>query len=149
MQVRLAFSVVVLAVLSAVSSAAATPARAPTQMYRGQTNAGTIEPVGLRHWSVDCPNGNSGSEVFIGARRRRIYVRHWDGNLDGYADLQSSGRWTIYRASVDPGERWKPVGLALRRSATRWEILKGRRRVGHTIGPDGPEAAAAFFGAYC
>jgi hypothetical protein len=133
--------VVVVGTMSAMGARAATSVGASTQMYLGRVHVGEIQREGRRAWHVDCANGPDGDEVFPGARHRAIWVRHWDGYLDGYARLQSTGRWAIHR--VQSGQT-TAVGFAVRRSSTRWDTLRGHRTVGHTIGPDGPEAAAAL-----
>jgi hypothetical protein len=137
----LAGLIVGLATMAAVGSPAATSARSNTQMYRGHTYVGDIEAQSARHWTIDC-EAVTGDEVFMGARRRALWVRHWNGSLDAYAVMQDSGRWAIRYA----GTR-SEVAFALRRSSTRWDILQGRRTLGHTIGPDGPAAAAALLSA--
>jgi hypothetical protein len=135
-------AVIVVGTMSALGAPAATSARAPTQMYLGRASVAAIQPEGRRAWHVDCA-AVDGEEVFTGARHRAVWVRHWDGYLDGYALLRGTGRWAIFRYATAT-RRLTVVGFAMRWSSTRWDVLRGRRTIGHTMGPDGPEAAAAL-----
>ncbi len=58
----------------------------------------------------------------------------------GYARREKPGQWAVYR--VVTGR--KLVGSTKQRSSSRWDLVRGNRLVGHTKGPDGREASAAF-----
>ena len=128
---------------------------AVTQMYRGANNVGRIEAsigqIRAEEWHVDCDASDSGAFLTRGRslrERTRINVHHWDGYLDGYSRLQGDGRWVIYHAP-NLGFANPLAGVAVRRSPWHWDVLRGRRTVGRTVGPDGPEAATAFLIAGC
>ena len=113
-------------------------------MYLGTKNVGRIQPTTIgtiraETWDVECGDSEFVTRGRSPRERTRINVHHWDGALDGYSRLQTDGRWVIYSSYTR-----KDLGIAIRRSATRWDVLRGRRKVGHTIGPDGPPAATAL-----
>jgi hypothetical protein len=104
-RVALIAVIVVVAIMSARSPAARS-AQALTEMYRGHAKGGEIERDGPRHWLVDADDCVSGEEVFMGARRRALWVRH-NGSVDAYATWNGAGRWKIKPAvrvqrAVDP-----------------------------------------------
>jgi len=132
------------AATTAVGTVAASSAKAPTEMYLGTKNVGRIQPTTIgtiraETWDVECGDSEFVTRGRSPRERTRINVHHWDGALDGYSRLQTDGRWVIYSSYTR-----KDLGIAIRRSATRWDVLRGRRKVGHTIGPDGPPAATAL-----
>jgi hypothetical protein len=51
-----------------------------------------------------------------------------------------NGRFVIYMR----GEGQKIKGIAVRRSSTRWDVIRAGRMIGHTKGRDGAEAATAL-----
>jgi hypothetical protein len=117
-------------------------------MYRGTENVGYIQPTGEtgagESWHTECPEADTAVDLTRGlsARNRtRINVHWWDGVVVGYSRLKTARQWVIFE--ISEGQP-KVFGFAVQRSATRWDVLRGRRRVGHTIGPDGPEAATAL-----
>lgn len=55
--------------------------------------------------------------------------------------MQPSGRWAIYTTGGSPR---KLAGVAVHRTATRWDIMRGQRKIGRMIGRDGAEAATAL-----
>ncbi len=126
----------------AVVTIAASAARAQTQAYLGKskTSAAVITPLGPGSWSLDCA-GYSGAEIRLGRRHRAITVHYIDGAVGGFALIQSDGRWAVYRRPDATSNTTKLVGFAVRRSPTRWDIIRGPRKIGYTVGPDGPEAA--------
>jgi hypothetical protein len=130
----------------AAGAVAARPTKAPTEMYRGTERVGLITPGQIGQyradtWEVSCEGSAFVTRGRSARERKRINVHHWDGSVDGYALLQTSGRWRIrWRYESGPKVAW----FAVRRSATRWDVLGGQRKIGYTIGPDGPPAAAAL-----
>jgi hypothetical protein len=109
-------------------------------MYFGTHLTGSIDGQ-AGTWFIEC-DAYSGGVITHGPRHReRINVHYMDGQLAGYSRVQPSGRWAIYTTDGSP----RPLaGFAVRRTATRWDVMRGQRRVGHTIGPDGAEAATAL-----
>lgn len=148
-----------IATMTAAGAVAASSATVPTKMYVGTKAVGLIERQQIgqfraQGWTVDCAAAES--EFLTRGRspreRARINVHFWDGAVVGYSRLQTAGRWVIYRWRGRPPPT--VAGFAVRRSSTRWDVFRaqrdgwdvlgGQRRVGHTIGPDGPPAATAF-----
>jgi len=131
----------------AACAVAATSTKEPTAMYRGTTKVGVITPAQIGQyraetWDASCEGSPFVTRGRSARERARINVHHWDGHVDGYALLETSGRWRI--RPMFYGDRPKVAWLAVRRSATRWDVLRGGRKIGSTIGPDGPAAAAAL-----
>jgi hypothetical protein len=111
-------------------------------MFLGNHKTGVISFDRPGRWNLDC-SGYDGGYISRGPRHReRINVHYNDGVVGGYSRLQPNGSFLIYRHYLDRGPRL--VGVAVRRSATRWDVTLGRRRIGHTSGPDGAEAATAL-----
>jgi hypothetical protein len=136
--------------LAGVSVQGAT--RGPTVMYRASEKIGSIEPTRIRAypraevWDIACPDGES--QVLTrgrnGRQRARINLHHWDGGVDGYAQNTASGRWLIYRWYGNPASPPVPLGSAVRESPWRWDVFRAKRKIGRTVGPDGPAAATAL-----
>ena len=152
--VSVASLVGVCACLGSAGGAAARPAgtaaaaRAVTLLYIRQTKVEQLEPRGPRFWELEPFDGCNGYEAEtanIGAQRRAIWVHHWDGVLEAYARQQSRSRWLI-RTYIG-SQRAKSGGYALRRSATRWDVIQRSRTIGYAVGPDGPVGAAMFLAA--
>jgi hypothetical protein len=143
------------ATMIAVGTVAARSAKDPTQMYRDGKEVGLLVPGQIGQyraetWYVDCEGSPFVTRGRSPRERRRINVHHWDGAVDGYSLLQRPGRWVIYRSIYRP----TVAGVAVRRSATRWVVLRRTGdgwvyEFGYTIGPDGPPAAAALLIADC
>ncbi len=131
----------------AVVSLGARAARPPTTAYIDKTSAATmITPVTPLTWQLDNCAGYEGGSVALGRRHRAITVHYNDGIVPGFALIQHDGSWAIYEwpgGSFYPGNTARLVGLAVRRGPTRWDIVRRGRKIGHTVGPDGPEAATA------
>ena len=74
--------------------------------------------------------------------------------MNRLAELRESspdGRWGIYRpishfdrSSDTLVSSEKLLGFAVRRTSTRWDIVRSGRKIGFTVGPDGPEGATAL-----
>jgi hypothetical protein len=97
-------------------------------------------------WLLETCAGYDGGSVQLGRRHRAITTHYNDGVATGFALIQRDGSWAIYVWSGGPasyGGHAKLVGSAVRRAATRWDIVRTGRKIGHTVGPDGPEAATA------
>jgi hypothetical protein len=122
-----------IAIVMGAGTVTASSERASTNMYLGQKLIGSID----RAWLISCDY--EGGYVTRGRLSRRMNVHFFDGMLAGYSHLETNGRWTIYK--LNP---FKLAGVAARKSATRWDISRGRRKIGHTVGPDGPAAATAL-----
>lgn len=143
---RSRYSRVWLAVVCAgLVSASASPAAAAshqdvvTSLYRGMRDVGAIERDGPGQWRRDC-DGYSGGYITRGPRHReQINVHYMDGAVGGYSRLRN-GRFVIYMR----GEGQRVIAVAIRRSSTRWDVMKGKRRIGYTKGRDGAEAATAL-----
>jgi hypothetical protein len=128
--------------LAAAAPSAATSERATTSMFLGNHKTGVISFDGPGRWNLDC-SGYDGGYISRGPlHRERINVHYNDGVVGGYSRLQPNGSFLIYTRYLDRGPRL--VGVAVRRSAIRWDITLKQRRIGHTIGPDGAEAATAL-----
>jgi hypothetical protein len=129
---------------------AASTRNPPTEMYAGVTHIGRIIPTQIGRfraetWEIDCPAAES--QFLMRGRaardRARINLHHWDGYLDGLA-RSSRGRWLIYRG-VSSGTSGAFVAYAVHRSPWHWDVFRASgRKIGRTLGPDGPEAATAL-----
>lgn len=144
MSLRGSFSGVVVLISALVLASAglggASAERRITSMFLGTQNVGAIEFSQDGTWSLDCDN-YSGGYITRGPRHReRINVHYMDGMVGGYSRLQPNGRFLIYAAASGR----VLAGTAIRRTASRWDIMRRHRRVGHTVGRDGAEAATAL-----
>lgn len=83
----------------------------------------------------------SGNAAWPNAKGTTIVLRNSGEFTWGYARRQSSRVWTVF-ASNDPLSR--VVGSVRRVTAARWNGYDGKRLAGHTRGPDGPAAWAAY-----
>jgi hypothetical protein len=147
---------VLVATMIATGTSAARPAKGPTQMYRDGENVGSLVPARIGQyraetWEVDCEGSAFVTRGRSPRERKRINVHHWDGAVDGYALFKNPSRWVIYQPTT---ARDVVAGFAVRRSATRWVLLRRTgegwiHEFGYTIGPDGPPAAAALLIANC
>lgn len=115
--------------------------RASTVMYWGNTRIGTVDPgeySNPRDLAISC-DAYSGGGVETN-RQGTSLVAFSEMNYNfGFGRLLRPGRWSFRSAK---GRLL--VGYAQRRTPLRWDVLKGTHRVGHTVGPDGPQAAAAL-----
>jgi hypothetical protein len=142
----LAVAILTAMTVALVSLAAARAARPPTTAYIGKTSAATITPVTPLTWQLENCAGYEGGSVRLGRRHRAITVHYNDGAVPGFALIQRDGSWAIYEwrgGGFYPGNTARLVGLAVQRELTRWDIVRRGRKIGHTVGPDGPEAATA------
>ena len=122
----------------------------PTEMYAGVTHIGRIIPAQIGRfraetWEIDCPVAESQFLMRGRAARHhgRINLHDWDGYLDGLARSRR-GRWLIYRG-VSSGTSSAFVAYAVHRSPWHWDVFRASgRKIGRTLGPDGPEAATAL-----
>jgi hypothetical protein len=139
------------ATMALPGAAAAGSASGSTHMYLGLKDIGMIVPNGglggSQGWDINCAANADG--LFLtrgrsGLNRKRINVHMWDGAVTAYARAQTATRWAIYRWIYNTDDRHKILGFAVRRSATRWDVIRRQRKVGYTIGPDGPPAATAL-----
>jgi hypothetical protein len=110
----------------------------PTHMYIGKSLVGELSEGSGRLWSPVGDRCYSNGMVVMGKGRNWIYVNYMDGHHAGYSRRLNAGRWAIYRT------RTRVEGTAVRRSATRWDVLQNVRLFGHTVGPDGEAATAAL-----
>jgi hypothetical protein len=108
-------------------------------MYQNGGRVGQISWESPGFWSITC-GGYEGAHV-EGTRRRLTVSTALDDVL-GSAHVQRAGRWRIVGSSLGGAE---VDGLAIRKANTfRWNVWLDGRKVGYTIGPDGPAAAAAL-----
>ena len=149
--IRLMKLVVAGATLCAVAALPATgvPGRkmAPRPGVAGLACSGTCVYVGAKRvarfdgqqlWGDNCYEG---SLVTTNKQRTWINLASAMSGRWGFARLIKPGRWDVYSLhAVKP----RLVGYADRRNPLRWDVLRANRTVAHTLGPDGPEAAAAF-----
>jgi hypothetical protein len=107
-----------------------------TVMYLGSTNKGVV----TADLFIAC---DYGSASFTANKAGTWINIHWmDGAVAGHARRERPTRWLIY--ANDPSKKGPTlVGSAQRRTSMRWDVLRGRRLVGHTQGPNGPAAALA------
>jgi hypothetical protein len=109
-----------------------------TYMYSKGVRIGHISLNSTNFWGVEC-GGYEGAHVE--AARRRLTVFTALDDVLGYAYPERAGRWRIVGESLD-GRSIK--GLAVAANSTRWNIWRGTQKVGYTVGPNGPAAAAGF-----
>jgi hypothetical protein len=146
------FAVLVGLMLSVGGSVPPTTARggtdssAKTYIFRGAKQMGNVSAVKPHtYWIIDCAAYDGASVALRSARIEidSILLDEW-----GYGTRVRNGEWVFYRFfSQVAGSRGvgKKLGVATRRSATRWDVQRGKNKsYGHTSGPDGPEAAAAL-----
>jgi hypothetical protein len=114
-----------------------------TNAYRDKSRTSAVEITELKpgDWEVVCA-AYERADVRLGRRRKAITVHELDESTPGFAVIRSDGSWAIYR-NLDPtvSRAHRLVGVAVRRSSMRWDIMRAGRKIGYTIGPDGPEAA--------
>ena len=106
---------------------------ASTVMYRGQRRIGEVASDGL----IDC-DAYDGAFVVTNRKGTWLNIEAATSGLLGFARRSAPGRWTVFAAPR------RPIGRAQRRTATRWDVFRGSRGVGRTVGPHGPQAAAAL-----
>ncbi len=140
-----AVAAVVIAGTVAASAVAANSA-GPTYMFIGQKNIGYIMPEAPIPERPDLPSrfyvycdAYEGAEVR--RRKQRVEVRSALFDLMAYGHQISANRWTLFRHREGSPS---PRATAIRRTPNRWDLWRGKRKLGHTVGPDGLEAAAAL-----
>jgi hypothetical protein len=132
---------VVVAGMVAASAVGASAARL-TYIFIGQKNIGHIEPIPRSRvdlpdrYSVEC---NAYEDAEIRRRKQRVEVRSALFGLMAYGHQVSATRWTLFSSGVNSLR-----ATAIRRTASRWDLWRGKRKFGHTVGPNGLEAAAAL-----
>lgn len=143
-------AVAVLLLVTFVSEGSALP-KAPTYMYVGNSRHehGTLEGLsvlngGALDWGVSGNCDYSSGYVEMSRSRNWINVHFMDDSRAGFSRRVTSGRWAVY--GLYGGRHL--LGVAVQRSATRWDVLKKGRLYGHTEGPWGAPAAAALL-VYC
>jgi hypothetical protein len=137
---------IVTAMTGSVVSFGSAAGRSTTAYVDKTGRATTIMPLTPLTWSLEDCWGYEGGSVRLGRRHRAITTHYNDGIVPGFALIQHDGSWAIYEwpgGSFYPGQKARLVGVAVQRGPTRWDIVRRGRRVGHTVGPDGPEAATA------
>jgi hypothetical protein len=126
---------------TSTTAARAASVRSATVMYWGNHRIGTVDPGVFANpliLAISCPL-YSGGGVEINRQRTWMVVFSAMNYNFGTARLLRAGKWSVYSA-----EHRALVGYAERRTPLRWDVVKGSRKVGHTVGPDGPQAAAAL-----
>jgi hypothetical protein len=124
------------------ASAAGANAAGPTYMFIGQKNVGHIETIPRYRadlpdrYSVDC---DAYEGVEVSRRKQRVEVRSALFDLMAYGHQVSATRWTLFSTGVNSLR-----ATAIRRTVSRWDLWRGKRKLGHTVGPNGLEAAAAL-----
>jgi hypothetical protein len=127
--------------VNAQSAEAILRSRTLTEMYERGKQIGVVIPEG-RYLTVSCDLYENGN-VETNARETWIFVNSQSEHHWGFARLQRPGRWMIYR--TEPTFRRQLVGFAKQRTNNRWDVYDRRsRRVGYTLGSEGPQAAAAL-----
>ena len=109
-----------------------------TYMYSNGVRIGSISLNSTNYWSVEC-GGYEGAHVE--AARRRLTVSTALDDVLGYAHPQQAGRWRIVGESLG-GRSLK--GLAVEAKPSRGTSGAGSQKVGYTVGPNGPAAAATL-----
>jgi hypothetical protein len=118
-----------------------------TFAYRGSTLAGSIqrhvEPPGTSwrlqgaFYSCAGPPGEAALYKVNGVVHLDLEGR----TVAGSAHRVSASLWRIFG---DPAIGAPRMGMARRVTATRWDVYRWSRRIGHTRGPDGPAAGLAL-----
>jgi hypothetical protein len=140
-----ALSVAILTATTAAVASADAAGERSTTAYVGNA-ATTISGTPPRWMPVPETCSYQGGWVQLGRRHRAITTHFNDGVADGFALIQRDGSWAIYEWAGGPpvyGGHAKLVGIAVKRGLGRWDIVRSGRKIGHTVGPDGPEAATA------
>ena len=114
-----------------------------TYIYTGGKRVGYVQTYAKNQWRVWCEAYYNGAYEI----RRKNGITLYD-TLEhpwGTARLQRAGRWVVNGSGsgVLNADQHGP-GMAIRVGPRRWNALVGHRIVGHTRGPDGPEAASAL-----
>jgi hypothetical protein len=115
-------------------------------MYWGSKRIGTVNPgefANPRFLAINC-EAYSGGGVVINRQGTWVVAFSAMNYNFGYARLLGPGKWPVYAAEVVGSSHSRLVGYAERRTLLQWDVIKGYRRVGHTVGPDGPQAVAAL-----
>jgi hypothetical protein len=123
-----------------------------TQIYVRQKKVDYLWRDGSRFWLATggdrCP-----PETRILTNKKNTWLNVlWGGlklSVVGHARPLRPGMWAIYEDSDPSGWRSGSGGARLRgyavqRTSRRWDVRRLNRTVAHTLGPDGPQAAAAF-----
>jgi hypothetical protein len=156
---RLAFVLVGLQALASVAVASSgsfadpagttpKPSHRTTYMYVGnqKKSSGTLawgenQPGhGVLAWIIDGNCGYENGWAEMNPARTYVNIHEMDGSRPGFSRKVNAKQWAIY--SLYPKRRL--TGVAVQRSVSRWDVLRGGRSYGHTEGPWGPPAAAAL-----
>jgi hypothetical protein len=135
------------AVAAGLDSAEASAGHASTKAYLGEskTMAAMVSPQRSGVWSLDCDY--VGGFVDASPRHRIIHAHFMDEHIGGLARIRSGNTWAVYELVNDlepPPFPRKLVGFVVQRTPTRWDIVRKGRKIGYTVGPDGPEVATAL-----
>jgi hypothetical protein len=135
-----AFIFGVLVGLVAATAVLAASSNANTYMYENGRRVGYVWPASPAFWGIEECGGYTGGSVQATRRRLTVYTALAD--VLGSANFQRAGRWRIVGESFGGGE---VDGLAIHKlNSVRWDVWNHGRKVGYTIGPNGPAAAAAL-----
>src|SRR4051812_38023494 len=140
-------ALLVVSVMSSLGSVAASTAGGATDdpgmtyIFRGAKRIGDVwVSVPHKYWDIECAAYDGAT---IALRPGRIEVDSALLDEEGYGKRVRDGQWVFYGSSTKGVGTW--LGVANRRSASRWDVQRGRNKTyGHTSGPDGAEAAAAL-----
>jgi hypothetical protein len=128
------------------ASAVAANAAGPTYMFIGKKNIGHIIQEAPGPGRADLPSrfyvycdAYEGAEVR--RRKQRVEVRSALLSLMAYGHQVSVNRWALF---IHREGSPSPTATAVRRTASRWDLWRGKRKLGHTVGPNGLEAAVAL-----
>lgn len=125
-------------VVFAACAVVALGASGDTYVYSG--NKRVLVYDGLQEWPTGSSSCYEGGEVKINRQQTWMEFTGTTFLRWGYARREKPGQWAVY--SVEAGRKLE--GTTKQRSSARWDVFRGDRLVGHTKGPDGREASAAF-----
>lgn len=97
-----------------------------------------------RHWDIQGCDYIAGWINTSPQRHKVIYAHGMDDYIVGVGRLQPNGQWAIWTRLPFSDKPDVRVATVVRRSATRWDILRQGKKIGWARGPDGPEATTAL-----
>ena len=129
-QVRRAVAIACVAMMATVAATTVAGSSTPTYLFVGKRNVGYIDGG-----NIQC-DAYSGATAYRQGRRLTIYSALNDLMLVGHR--VNANRWAVQ--AYPQGTR----GVIVKRTAFRWQLWRGHRKLGYAVGPEAPEGAAAL-----
>jgi hypothetical protein len=113
---------------AAAAVAASTP---PTYLFVGKKNVGYIQDG-----NIQCVYEGAQAE----RKGRRLIISSALGSLMLIGYQVNANRWAVRAVPYQQDLR----GVIVRRTASRWQLWRGHRKLGYAVGPEALEGAAAL-----